>query len=62
MGLFKRTKKKDENIAVTETVQENVVAKVQEEVGETEKEKAKNSEQNKDAEQSETETEAEMPR
>ena len=40
MGLFKRTKKKDENIAVTEAVQENTTAKVQEEVVETEEEKA----------------------
>ena len=38
MGLFKRTKKKDENIAVTEAVQENSTAKVQEEVVETEAE------------------------
>ena len=40
MGLFKRTKKKDENIAVTEAVQENTTAKAQEEVVETEEEKA----------------------
>jgi len=39
MGLFKRTKKKDENIAVTEAMQENAVAEVQEEAVETEEEK-----------------------
>lgn len=40
MGFFKRTKKKDENIAVTEAVQEKATAKAQEEKVETEEEKA----------------------
>lgn len=39
MGLFKRTKKKDENIAVTEAVQENVVEEAQEEAVEAEEDK-----------------------
>ena len=40
MGLFKRTKKKDENIVAAEAVQKNDAVKVQEEAVETEAEKA----------------------
>ena len=40
MGLFKKTKKKDENIAVTEAVENNEPVKLQETVVETEEEKA----------------------